>query len=275
MGLLAFVERWKELWTIFWKDRPMEKGSMIGEYEVLDLLGAGSYGIAYLVRHRRSGVKQVLKQSRPSSASKPLADTAFEREIEILSRLNHPSIPKLRGHFHEAGRDCFVMDYIDGATFEELIFTEGQLYSEQESFSVLRKILDVVSYLHSLRIIHRDLRIPNILCRDDHIYMIDFGLACYWDASAHATNEPNSTEQDPRREPHVRSDFYALGHFVLFLLYSSYEASPHQEERSWQEELLMHPKSKQTIERMLQIQRPYSCVEELIEDVELVQSLLA
>ena len=75
---------------------------------------------------------------------------------------------------------------------------------------------------HSKGIIHRDLRIPNILMKEKQVSIIDFGLAKYKGDERATTYEG---EQALMREVHFRSDFYALGHFSLFLLYAGYEST--------------------------------------------------
>ncbi len=71
----------------------------------------------------------------------------------------------------------FVMEYMPGKNFEDYIFSDGHVYTEREVFKILYEILEIVSVFHSKGIIHRDLRIPNILMKENEISIIDFGLA--------------------------------------------------------------------------------------------------
>ena len=68
---------------------------------------------------------------------------------------------------------------------------------------------------HSEGIIHRDLRIPNILMKENQISIIDFGLA-KWKGEDDERATTYEGEQALMREVQFRSDFYALGHFSLF-----------------------------------------------------------
>ncbi|RCK09678.1 hypothetical protein DT075_38310 [Bacillus licheniformis] len=56
-----------------------------------------------------------------------------------------------------------VMEYIEGKTFEDLLFYDGRVFDEQQTISILKEVLHSVSLLHSRGIIHRDLRIPNLI----------------------------------------------------------------------------------------------------------------
>jgi serine/threonine-protein kinase len=69
------------------------------------------------------------------------------------------------------------------------------------------------------------------------------------------------------REPYFRSDFYALGHFMLFLLYSGYRTAE-KKERPWYEELPLSEEGCLILKRMLQIEQAYETVDELIADME-------
>lgn len=73
-------------------------------------------------------------------------------------------------------------------------------------------------------------------------------------------------EQRLRRSIHVKSDIYALGHFLLFLLYSAYEPKE-GEEKSWEEELSLTKEARHVLRRMLQLDRPYASVKHLAMDV--------
>jgi serine/threonine-protein kinase len=101
--------------------------------------------------------------------------------------------------------------------------------------------------------------------------VIDFGLADFFDDMRHnslgASMDGYDIEKKLKREIHYKSDFYALGHFVLFLLYSSYTPNSKQE-KSWEEELKITDQTRLLIRRLLQLDEPYRCVQEVIFDVD-------
>ncbi len=127
-------------------------------------------------------------------------------------------------------------------------------------------MLAVVEYIHANNIVHRDLRIPNILLRDGTVFVIDFGLARFFGKSVPYI-ETYAPEKKLWRDTHPKSDFYALGHFTLFLLYSSYEPKT-EEEKSWEEELSISEDARFILRKMLQIDQPYDHIYTLINDVD-------
>ncbi|WP_425388104.1 serine/threonine protein kinase [Ectobacillus panaciterrae] len=247
-------------------DRPLRAGTILHNYRIESILGMGSYGFTYLVTDLSSTHQKVVKQLRKSKQRLQAGRKSFAYEKQIMQKLRHSSIPKLLDVFEWKRQPFYVMEYIRGKTFEELIFEDQKTYTEQEAFTIVLEILQVVSYLHEQGIVHRDLRIPNILIENQTIYVIDFGLARY----IGERDEREDTflgEKKYMREIHYRSDFYALGHFLLFLLYSAY-APTTKEERPWYEELTLTPQGCHILKRMLQIDNPYQNAKELCEDIQ-------
>lgn len=235
-----------------------------GRYQVVRELGMGSYGITYVAMDLQTNTQVVVKQMR--TVKKKTRIESFAREANILQRLEHPQIPALYETFIEHGVPHLVMEYIDGDTVESLIFEKGKMYTEKEAFELLKRVLTVVQYIHENGVVHRDLRIPNILLKNGHVYVIDFGLARFlYEQIPHL--DTYTLEKKLRREIDVRSDIYALGHFLLFLLYSSYEPNT-EEERSWEEELEISEAARSILRKMLQIDPPYRDVVELMKEIE-------
>ncbi len=152
-------------------------------------------------------------------------------------------------------KSFFVMEYMPGKNFEDYIFLDGHVYTEREVLKILYEILEIVSVFHSKDIIHRDLRIPNILMKENQISIIDFGLA-KWKGEGDERATTYEGEQALMREVHFRSDFYALGHFSLFLLYAGYESNE-KYEKPWYDELTLENYNREMLMRMLQMKTPY------------------
>ncbi|YAR63661.1 serine/threonine protein kinase [Bacillus cytotoxicus] len=257
--------KWRHI--LAWFDRPSRKNTIVIErYKIESVIGMGSYGFTYKVVDLQNHEVKVLKQLRQSKQKSESGRESFVREQQILKNLQHPAIPSLYDHFVWKKQPFFVMEYMAGENFEDFIFRDGYIYEEREAFYILYKILEVVSYIHSQGIIHRDLRIPNILMSGSSIHIVDFGLARYkGDIDERAGFYEG--EQAFMREVEHRSDFYALGHFILFLLYASYESND-KVEKPWHEELLLAEGNKEIIMRILQMKRPYyENVQELKQDI--------
>jgi serine/threonine-protein kinase len=251
-------------------DRPYKPGTLIhNRYQVIKVLGMGSYGIAYLVNdNNQPGLQFVLKQVKPSKRNGE--GTRFlQYETRIMKELNHPQIPKLQDQFVFHNHQFIVMDYVNGDNFEDLIFKNGNKFNEIESFSILRELLEIIRYIHSKKLIHRDIRIPNVMISGGKLFLIDFGLARYLNDTdlLEIESSKRSEMKRLRREISYQSDFYSLGHFMLFLLYSTYEPTQKQE-RSWEEELTLTFDARRIIRRLLQIDEPYEHVEDLIFEVD-------
>lgn len=144
----------------------------------------------------------------------------FQQEIHILQQLSLPYVPTI----HSTGtiQDCpfFMMDYVNGQTFEQLIFRNGAKFTIAQSFAITKQLLEQIVQLHNYGIVHRDLRIPNILIVGQQLHIIDFGLATTYQKQIDI-----STIENPKRAENHISDLYFVGHFLLFLLYSDYKPS--------------------------------------------------
>ncbi|MCP1354112.1 serine/threonine protein kinase [Aneurinibacillus migulanus] len=264
-------KRWRQRIKEWWLDRPHEPGTVVkNRYTVTRMLGMGSYGISYLVFDRMQNEERVLKQVRPSRLNSPKGRPLYEYEIELLATLRHPQMPYLFDAFEENEQLYYVMSYIKGSTLEDMLFQQDASFTEPEAWRVILQILTLVKYLHSRRIIHRDVRIPNVIWNDGTVYLLDFGLARYVDDSPSFLQDTDNhywLEKKLKREVHPRSDMYALGHFLLFMLYSTYEADEDEPERGWERELSLAPETVRMLRRMLQFDQPYETADELEKDI--------
>lgn len=259
--------KWQDLLGVFsirWQ-RPLKPGTLAGRYIVKTTLGMGSYGITYLAQDRETNQTVVLKQMRKRKNRSDLQ--SFQKEKEILKTLNHPDIPSFYEEFAIDHEQFLVMEYKKGETFEQLIFQHGKKFAEGDAFYYLKHILEIVRYIHNQKIVHRDLRIPNILLHDDRISIIDFGLARFISDEQEENFDQWEPEKQRMREIRYQTDFYALGHFLLFLLYSSFEPMD-KKERSWEEELTISSEGKRIIKKLFRMEGCYQSAEDILNDIE-------
>ncbi len=248
---------WQRLLGLF-TDRPGRQGTIIGDrYVIRDLLGMGSYGLTYLCVDQHTGREVALKESKPSKGR--LAARLLSREADVLQHLNHPAIPKLLDAFNVRRRNYMVTEYVRGQTLEQLIFEEGQQYTERECVELACQLLAPVAHVHKQGFIHGDVRIPNVIVREGRVYLIDFGLA-------RRLGEPLLPElkrrmkdvPEPEDEPAIPDqDLQDIGHFLLFMLYSAYEPQKGSAPASWQEELQLTPALHEMLERLLGLRPGY------------------
>ncbi|WP_071394507.1 serine/threonine protein kinase [Bacillus tuaregi] len=252
------------LFTVNVLEKKLPNGMVINSrYKVKDFLGRGSYGSSYLVYDTQEKSQVVLKLLRVHRRWKKSGRLAFEHEQELLKEINHPYFPKFFEKGEYNSKPYFTMEYVNGKTFEELIFEEGKVYGEKEAFQIGLELLKMMEWLHDNGIIHRDIRIPNVMLCENRLRLIDFGLARRFEKKKLG---PFSLNQIKRILSPI-SDFYALGHFLLFLLYSSYEVKENEQERSWEDELDISIQAKGIIRKLLAIDEPYQSCQEIAQDV--------
>nr|WP_263326083.1 protein kinase [Neobacillus sp. Marseille-Q6967] len=233
-------------------------------YRVVQHLGTGSYGQSYLVFDNVLKQHKVLKALRVHKRATRSGRKEFEFEKELLKSINHSGFPKYYEDGIYKNIPFFTMEHIEGKNFEQLIFQDGNKYSETEAFRFSYELLDLIEYLHKNNIIHRDIRIPNILLSGTYIRLIDLGLARK--VEQQKTKEIK-TDRDIRKGIHPQADFYGLGHVLLFLLYSNFTFPDYMKERSWEEELDISNGARNIIKRLLQIETPYENSSQIKSDI--------
>ena len=139
--------------------------SHFSKYEYLETLGLGSYGIAYLLQYQQVNEKYVLKRLRAKHKNNQKTQNNFQQEIAFLKKKMHPNLPVIEDVGFVEGLPYYIMNYIEGHTFEHLIFKMGMKFSIKESLTIVKQLLEIVLIIHNHGIVHRDLRIPNILLR--------------------------------------------------------------------------------------------------------------
>ncbi|MFL0506487.1 serine/threonine protein kinase [Ureibacillus sp. 179-F W5.1 NHS] len=236
-------------------------------YHFIEMIGLGSYGVAYLIEDAVTREKFVLKRMKAKHIRKEKLRNKFFQEINMLKDIDFFNVPSVLFHGEIQKLPYYIMEYVDGQTFEQVIFKNGMRFSIEQSLQITKKLLEIVIKFHKKGIVHRDLRIPNILLKDNQIYIIDFGLATYMKEDVNLKEINN-----PKRAENYISDLYFIGHFLLFLLYSTYTPMK-KKERSWQEELELPPQVTEYIERLLLIRSPFSSTEDALVSIPLIAQL--
>ncbi|MBD2238903.1 DUF4101 domain-containing protein [Aulosira sp. FACHB-113] len=206
-------------------------------YQVLRVLGSGGFGETFLAEDTQmpSSRRCVIKQLKPV-ANNPqvyqLVQQRFQQEAAILEELGDRSnqIPKLYAYFVENGQFYLVQEYIEGNTLTQIIKQQG-LLSESAVRDILINILPVLEFVHSKRIVHRDIKPDNIILRfaDSKPILIDFGavkvsMGTIMTASGNSSQSivigtPGfmPMEQSVGR-PVFSSDLYSLALTAIYLL---------------------------------------------------------
>ena len=245
-------------------EKPLPIDEVIADrYRVVEYLGSGSYGHSYLVFDFLSKHNKVLKSLRYHKRITHSGRKEFELEKELLGSINHPGFPRYFEDGTFKNIPYYTMEYINGKNFEQLIFHEGKKFTETEAFKFADELLQYIEFLHSHNIIHRDIRIPNVIFDGTRIRLIDLGLGRYL--------KPRDGDlqkiEDVRKQINYQADFYGLGHFLLFLLYSNFTFEDDRKEKSWEEELDITVEAKQIIRRLLQIESAYDQCAQIRADI--------
>jgi len=166
----------------------------IEDITLLKCLGKGSFGEVYLSTKRGRREYFATKKMDRKQADKPSFMKYFQNEITILKTLNHPNIVKFEELKMTKDYYYVVMEYINGGSLTDCLQKYqkkyGKAFPENIVQYLMRQIIDAIKYIHGKNIIHRDLKLDNIMCSFDNdndknnlnmlrarIKIIDFGFA--------------------------------------------------------------------------------------------------
>lgn len=152
-------------------------GLVLGNYVVLDRIGAGGMGQVFKAWHRRMQRVVALKTLPNEAAAGEDSIARFRREILSAAQLLHPNIVAAYDADVAAGVHFLVMEYVDGQNLADVVRQHGPLAVPQ----AVKYILDAargLAYAHSRGIIHRDVKPSNLIVNDaDVVKVLDLGLA--------------------------------------------------------------------------------------------------
>ena len=158
-------------------------GTRLGPYEILAPLGAGGMGEVYRARDRKLDREVAIKVLPASVAASPDALARFEREAKAVAALSHQNILSIFDFGTDSGVSYAVTELLEGATLRGKLST-GPIPREQVVDYALQ-IARGLSAAHERGIVHRDLKPENIfVTRDEHVKVLDFGLAKRVEASS-------------------------------------------------------------------------------------------
>src|SRR5215472_11638353 len=145
---------------------PFSRGTRIGPYEIVALLGAGGMGEVYRARDDRVGRDVAIKVSAARFSDR------FELEARAIAALNHPNIC----HLYDVGPNYLVMELVEGPTLAERL--KAGAIPLAEALTIARQIGDALEAAHEKGIVHRDLKPANIkIAPEGAVKVLDFGLA--------------------------------------------------------------------------------------------------
>lgn len=207
----------------------LQTGDQFDRYQINSHLAQGGMSDIYIARDLTNGNEVVLKIPNRMMIGDPAQYERFQRELQVMKTLSHPSIQKgvASGQFNRT--PYLVTERVSGQSMREFIEKNAPLSPEQ-AIALICKIADAVAYIHENEVVHRDLKPENILITaEGKPVLLDFGLALtkesrrvtYANLSATSgTPDYMSPEQIEGQRGDQRSDIYALG-TILYELLSS------------------------------------------------------
>jgi serine/threonine protein kinase len=189
----------------------------IGDYEILNELGAGGMGKVYKVRNVISDRVEAMKILLPDLAGRQELAARFLREIKVLAALDHPNIAALRTALTLDNQLVMIMEYVEGTTLTQRL-QQGPI-PVADAVNYVGQALDALSYAHKQHVIHRDVKPANMMLTPQGIVkLMDFGIARSGDDSTLTMTGTTlgslgymSPEQVKGEPTDARSDLYSVG----------------------------------------------------------------
>jgi tRNA A-37 threonylcarbamoyl transferase component Bud32 len=195
---------------------------LFGEYEIVEVLGAGGMGEVYKAKHRRLGEYRAIKMMHAALSGKKGANEFFLREAKALLAVRHPAVVHCHDLLSDAeGRVYLIMEMIDGESVADLM-EDGPL-SPDDVVRLGARLSAGLAAAHERGVVHRDISPDNIVLPDGDVSqakLIDFGIAKILDEGQGTIVEGFKGKLSYASPEQLgffggkidgRSDFYSLG----------------------------------------------------------------
>ena len=169
---------------------------LLEDYQLTQLLGRGNFGDVFLTTKKNSNISYATKRMDRELAEHPAYCKYFVNEVSILRNIEHKNIVKLEDLKKTKKHYYIIMEYCNGGSLksnlEKYMNKYNNPFPEKVVQHIMRQIVSAINYLHGLKIVHRDLKLDNILvkysCEEDkkslnllnaEIKLVDFGFATH------------------------------------------------------------------------------------------------
>ena len=179
------------------------------EWRNIELLQSRSHTMLYVAT--RYSRRFLLKSLTPEAARLTDYQLQQQKEFQLGVSLNHPNVAATYSLEEVSGVGmCIVQEWIDGVTLGEWLRTKPSKAARKRVFS---QLLDALEYIHSLQLVHHDLKPDNILITRNgaNVKLIDFGLSA---TDATITSVPNDPRKDIESLQRLFPDICPKGHFA-------------------------------------------------------------
>ncbi len=202
------------------------------EYQMIRVLGQGGFGQVYLGVHKKTKQKVAIKVTNAGGLENAEDIENIFSESETVKALNHPNIVKIYNFFviKKTLQTYCIMEYLEGGELLDYL-KEVQRLSETLAREIFHQIISAIDYCHKQKIIHRDLKLENILKvnkESNEVKIVDFGIAGLYAGRKSEITKAGSINYLPpeifKQKNVVASpalDIWAIG-CILFALVTGY-----------------------------------------------------
>jgi serine/threonine-protein kinase len=149
-------------------------GREFGHFRLVELIGEGGMGVVYRAE-RTDGLQQTVALKLIASEMLATGQQRFQRETQLLARLEHPAIARLIDAGVESGRAWIALEFVRGRPIDQ--YCEEQKLTVRERVRLLVLLAGAVGAAHRLLVVHRDIKPANVLVTADGLpKLIDFGI---------------------------------------------------------------------------------------------------
>jgi eukaryotic-like serine/threonine-protein kinase len=204
-------------------------GETLDQFKLTEVIARSGMASIFKATDLISGQTVAIKIPYMQFESDVIFYGRFQREEEVLRRLDHPNIIKVVTP-RKKSRMYIAMEFIDGVSLREIIRTEQPMKPER-ALELMRQICEALVYMHGQGVVHRDLKPENILVTAAGVVKImDFGIALdeearrlTWSGLSSTIGTPDymAPEQVSGRRGDARTDIYSLGVMLYEMLTAS------------------------------------------------------
>lgn len=221
---------------------------LLNRFRVVRKIGGGGFGYVYLVEDTSIHEELVLKILNPQISMDETMIRRFVHELKYTRKITHKNVIRLHDFLEIEGTHAISMEYFDGSSLSKILRDEGRL-EWKRGVAMAQEICEGLQAAHAEKIIHRDIKPPNILIgEDDSVKIVDFGLASMVQQAGSRLTKSGiligtphymAPEQINGGDVGICSDIYSFG----ALLYEMFSGKPPFEGETAVSILFQHLKS--------------------------------
>lgn len=232
---------------LFDADIKYSPGQYLESFKIVKVIGEGRFGICYLIADDKN--LHILKQLKKKMYHVNPQKIYYEEKI--LKSLKHEAIPRFIRKIENRDLAGYILEYKQGITLEAMIFDQRHVFTRDEIYYIGKQLINILNYLHGEGVVHRDIRVPNVLFNGNSIYLVDFGSARWIDNKKYKAD----------------IDFSYFGDLLIHLYYTSFTDKPYKD-KAWYEELALNSKELAFLKKLMGIEKRYKSINEVEIDFE-------